>query len=358
MTLEQSWHRVPGGTAVAALELARALVARGEVDVIGVSARHRAAAGEPWTSPIPIESLPLPRLALYEAWHRLRRPKVQVATGDVNVIHATTIAMPPRSAPLVLTLHDLAWLDNPAHFTRRGLSLFNRGLQLALKDADLVLCSSLATLRACRSVGFEESRLRHVPLGVSIVAASAEEVARVRARHRLEKPYLLWTGTVEPRKNLGRLLRAFATITGELDLVLVGPKGWNESLDGLIAGNRGRVRILGFVPAADLRALYKGARAFCFPSLVEGFGFPVLEAMAQGTPVVTSSGTATEELAEGAGLLVDPRHSSAIAGALQQILDDEGLAAKLSDAGHRRAAEYTWDRTAELVTSAYRSAGS
>ena len=139
--------------------------------------------------------------------------------------------------------------------------------------------------------------------------------------------------------------------------MLVGPRGWNEDLERRLedvpARARERVRALGFVPRADLAPLYAGAAAFCFPSLLEGFGFPVLEAMAQGTPVVTSEGTSTAELAEDAGLLIDPAIPQRIAAALQRVLGDEELAEKLRNAGRARAAEYTWARTARLVTDAY-----
>jgi glycosyltransferase involved in cell wall biosynthesis len=121
---------------------------------------------------------------------------------------------------------------------------------------------------------------------------------------------------------------------------------------------RDRVHVLGFVPDADLRALYGGADVFCYPSLREGFGFPVLEAMVQGTPVVTSAGTSTEELAAGgAAVLVDPTDAASIADGIRSVLADPACAAGLVDAGRRRAAEHTWDRTAELVEAAYAEAG-
>ena len=180
----------------------------------------------------------------------------------------------------------------------------------------------------------------------------------MRAAHGLADRYVLWVGTVEPRKNLPRLLQAFAAVPGDAELVLVGPKGWNEELGArlaeLPAGVRGRVRVLGFVPFEDLGPLYAGAAAFCFPSLLEGFGFPVVEAMAQGTPVVTSLGTSTEEIAGDAGLLVDPLDVDAIAGALGRVLGDEQLAARLGELGRAQAALYTWSRSADLVLEAYR----
>ena len=360
-TLEQCWHRVPGGTAVAALELARALAERPDIELVGVAARHGDPPLEQWRPPIPVSHLHLPRIALYESWHYLRRPRVEAATGPVDVVHATGIAMPPASRPVVLTVHDLAYLDYPELFTRQGLRFFRRALELARRDASLLLCSSLATLERCRAAGFEADRLRHVPLGVRARRADAEDVARVRQLYDLPARFILWTGTVEPRKNLAGLIRAFSLVETDAELVLVGPPGWNEDIDRLIAdlpaGVSGRIRRLGWIPGLDLEALYAAASVMCFPSLLEGFGFPVVEAMAQGTPVVTSYGTSTEELVSGgAGLLVDPRQPVEISHALAQVLDDDVLAAELGEAGRRRSADYTWARTAELVASAYREA--
>ncbi len=357
-TLEQCWHPVPGGTAVAALELARALLERGDVDLVGVAARHRSAPPDAWRPPVNVEHLPLPRLALYEAWHMLRRPAVERATGRVDVVHATGIAMPPATRPVVSTVHDLAYLDYPQMFSRAGLRFFRRALELTLAEAKLVLCSSLATLDRCLAAGFEEDRLRHVPLGVRVEGTTDDRVQAVRSRYRLGDRYVLWTGTVEPRKNLRGLLRAFERVEPRVGLALVGPAGWNEDLEQVLGGLppsvRDRIHRLGWVDRDDLAALYAGASVFCFPSLLEGFGFPVVEAMAHGTPVVTSTGTSTEELvAGGAGLAVAPTDVDAIAGAVSRVLADDELAARLAAAGVERAAEYTWARTAALVRRAY-----
>jgi glycosyltransferase involved in cell wall biosynthesis len=364
MTIEQCWHSVPGGTAVAALELGRKLLGSADVDLVGVAALHRGPPPPPWRPAFPVRSLPLPRLALYEAWHLFRRPRVEHATGPVDVIHATGLAMPPRSTPIVLTIHDLAFRRYPEHFSRPGLRFFNQSLALARREADLVLCSSLATLADCRADGFDTERLRHVPLGIESEPADAVAIERVRRTHSLDRPYVLWVGTMEPRKNLTGLLDAYGRLdpTLDVDLVLAGPRGWKEDVSRRIRAlpdrARERVRVLGFVSHADLGPLYAGAAAFCFPSLLEGFGFPVLEAMAQGTAVVTSQETATAELAGDAGLLVDPRDAAAIAGALERVLTDTPLAERLRLAGPARAAEYTWARSAQLVKEAYREVAS
>jgi glycosyltransferase involved in cell wall biosynthesis len=353
LTLEQCWHRVPGGTAVAAIGMAKALAEDAELDIVGVAARHREPPAPEWAPPVPVEHLGLPRVALYESWHRLRLPPVQRATGPVDVIHATTIAVPPRSAPLVVTIHDLAFLHDPSHFTKRGMSFFNRGLTLAKRDADIVHCPSEATARDCVAAGFDERKVRVVPLGIDITPTTDAEVASVREKHHLSRPYVLWSGTIEPRKNLRGLLQAWSRIDADVDLVLVGPRGWNEDLNALTAGARRKPRILGFVPRPELNALYAGAAVVCWPSMREGFGFPVLEAMAQGAPVVTSLGTSTEEIAGDAALLVDPSDAGAIADAIRRVLDDEPLARKLSESGRTRAAEFTWARTAAGLKDMY-----
>lgn len=354
LTLEQLWHDVPGGTGVAGIEMARALSARTDVEVIGVAAKHDSPPPEPWTPPIPVEQLGLRRLFLYESWHRLRRPAVQKATGDIDVIHATSIAIPPKSAPLVVTVHDLAPLTDPRNFTKRGVRFFRKGLALTWRDADLIVCPSRATFDACRDKGFEMDRLRFVPMGVRSEQATSTEIEAVRARHGLEKPYILWTGTIEPRKNLPRLLTAYGKLAPDQELVLVGPKGWNEDIERLLAGQRPDIKVIGFVPSDELRALYAGADVFCFPSLEEGFGLPVLEAMAQGTPVVTSLGTSTEELGRDAAVLVNPKSSDSIREGLGRVLSDASLAAKLTEVGRERAAAYSWERTAELLVDVYR----
>ncbi|MDQ3953414.1 MAG: glycosyltransferase family 4 protein [Actinomycetota bacterium] len=353
LTIEQCWHDVPGGTAVAALGMARGVETTGDAGVVGVAAAHRRPPPEPWVPPFEVRHLPLPRPALYESWHRLRAPRVERAAGRVDVVHASAFPTPPRSAPLVLTIHDLAWIEDASHFTRRGLSFFRRGLELALRDADLVLCPSQATRSDCWRAGFEERRVRVVPLGVDAAPSTSDRVAAVRRRYGLDRPYVLWAGTIEPRKNLGGLLDAYRRLDADVDLALAGPKGWNEDLDARLGDDRSGVHVLGFVPAGDLPPLYAGASAFCFPSFMEGFGFPVLEAMAQGTPVVTSAATSTQELAEGAGILVDPRDPESIAEGLAAALD-EGRRAELSQAGRARAGQYTWERTGRMLVDAYR----
>lgn len=352
-TLEQCWHAVPGGTARSALESVRALQEHTQVQVVGVAARHRDPPPAAWTPSVEVAMLPLPRAALYEAWHYLRRPAVQRATGPVDVVHATGVAVPPRSAPLVVTVHDLAFVHEPAHFTRHGLRFFHRALELTRRDADVVVVPSEATASDCVDHGIERERLRVVPWGIDVRTATSAEIESARSQYRLPDRYVLWAGTIEPRKNLPTLLRAFEHVDRDAHLVLVGPRGWNEDLDRLIAPLRSRVHVVGFIPADDLAPVYAGAAAFCFPSLREGFGLPVLEAMAQGTPVITSSGTSTAEVGGDAAMLVDPLDRRALAERIEQLLTDPAAARELGERGRRRARTFTWARTAGALAAVY-----
>jgi glycosyltransferase involved in cell wall biosynthesis len=355
-TLEQCWHRVPGGTAASALGTARALVDRDDVELIGVAARHAEPPLAPWRPPIEVRHLSLPRRTLYESWHTLRRPKVERATGPVDVIHATGMAVPPRSAPLVVTVHDLAFVGHKEYGSRSGNRFFAQSLELTRKHADLVLCPSEATRRDCIAQGIDGGRVRVVPWGVDVPSESARRADRLATYGLHPGRYVLWVGTVEPRKNLSALVDAFARLDrGDLTLALVGPKGWNEDLKVRLAPIEKHVRVLGFVPPADLAAMYAHASVFCYPSLSEGFGMPVLEAMVAGAAVVTSRGTATEEVLGGCGIAVDPEDVEAIADAMAALVDDPDERARLGAAARARAATFSWARTAQLTVDAYQS---
>jgi glycosyltransferase involved in cell wall biosynthesis len=352
LTVEQCWHEVPGGTATSILGLARALRAVPDLDLVGVAARHGEPPAAPFVPPIPVRHLPLPRLALYEAWHgpgRLRWPPVERATGPVDVVHATAVAIPPSPrAPLVVTIHDLAFLAEPSAFTRHGLRFFRRGTALARRHAALVLVPSEATADECRSAGFDPDRIRVVPWGHDPEPVTPDDVAAARARHGLPERYGLFVGTLEPRKNLRRLVRAWARTGTDVPLVVAGPAGWGDQ--DLDPGGATLLPI-GFVEPRERDVLYAGAAVVAYPSLREGFGLPVLEAMAQGAPVVTSKGTATAEVAGDAGVLVDPLDVGSIADGIAAVLADPG---DLPARGRARAATYTWAAAAERTVDAYR----
>ncbi|WP_448061617.1 glycosyltransferase family 4 protein [Cellulomonas hominis] len=363
MTTEQLWQPVPGGSGTYVRELAAALLARPDVRLTGLGARHESPPDPSWSLPagLPQVSSRLPRPVLYEAWNRLRRPRVPAVPGGTDVVHATTWAVPPRSAPLVVTVHDLAFLRAPEHFTARGAAFFRRALDVVRAEADVVVVVSRTTRDDCLAAGIAPERLHVVPHGVRVPTVTASDAAAFRRRSGLTRPYLFWCGTVEPRKNLATLLRAYAEVADQvpdLDLVLAGPAGWagapadlTRALDALPAA---RVHHLGNLSWADLHAAYAGARVFCFPSTWEGFGMPVLEAMAHGVPVVTSRGTALAEVGGPAALLADPTDVAGIAAAVLEAAGPRHD--ELAVAARAQAATFTWERCAERTVEAYRAA--
>jgi glycosyltransferase involved in cell wall biosynthesis len=360
VTLEQLWHRVPGGTATSTIGLLGALrTGHSELDLVAVTARHSGAPPAPWTSPVPLRPLPLPRALLYETWHLpvWRGPGVELATGAVDVVHATAIAYPATAAPVVVTVHDLAFLADPGFATRHGRRFFRRGAALARDHARLIVVPSDATAAECRAAGFDAGRIRVVPWGVDREPVPPDDVERVRAKHGLDRPYVLFCGTLEPRKNLGGLVRALVRLDRhDVDLALVGPDGWATDVRALLGPLGSRARPLGYVPGHERDALMAGARVFAYPSLREGFGLPVLEAMAQGAAVVTSSVTATAEVVAEAGVTVVPTDVEALAGAIGDLLDDPARAGALGEAARARAATFTWSRAADGYAAAYAEA--
>ena len=222
VVVEQCWHRVPGGTAGAVVDQVAAVAATGRVRQVGVAARHRHPPPEPWRPAIPIRHLPLPRAALYRTWHRWRRPAVERATGPVDVVHATGYAIPPRSRPLVVTMHDLAWRRDPSMFTANGVRFFEAGLALRggrRRPGPLSRHrrrSRTAPRPASSTIACATSRWGMDGGTVGADVADAE-VARVRRTHGLDGRYVLSVGTLEPRKNLPRLLEAFARLTADGD---------------------------------------------------------------------------------------------------------------------------------------------
>ncbi|MFM7061927.1 MAG: glycosyltransferase family 4 protein, partial [Actinomycetes bacterium] len=304
VVLTQCWHRVPGGTARSVLDAVAAVQDRGGAELVGVGPRG----GPPrdgFEPPVPVARSPLPLPYLYDAWHLLRRPGLPAAAGWLDVVHVTAPVVPPTGAvPMVATVHDLVPVTRPELLTRRGARLLRRGLELVRDTAAVVMVPSQVVARDCREFGIGADRLQVVPWGATAVDPTPEAVAQVRRRYGVDGPYVLFVGTLEPRKNLARLVRAVAQLgRPDLTLVVVGPDGWGDAApDGAAAGVR--TVLTGHVPGTDLPALMAGAEVFCFPSLVEGFGLPVLEAMAAGAPVVTSAGTACAEVAGDAAVLV------------------------------------------------------
>lgn len=312
---------------------------------------------------------PLPRCA---RWRPIRMPVGWLTLGlpltalcdRCDLVYFPYPVMPPYCPlPTVVTIYDLTMFRNPEHYSAQMLRVFAAPMRHAATRASHVICISECTRRdLVELLGVPEHRTSVVPLGVSSRYAAVPQARDiVRQRFGLQRPYLLFVGTVQPRKNLPRLIRAFAQVvqSGRLDheLIIVGHVGWlaEESLQAAqAAGVAERVRFLDYQQEELLPALYTAADALAFPSLYEGFGLPVLEAMACGTPVLTSNTSSLPEVAGDAALLVDPLDTGDIAQGLHRILSDEALRRHLREKGLLRARSFTWRDTAERMVSVFR----
>jgi len=360
MTVEQCWQPVPGGSGTYIEELVAQLSRPSGARLTGLAARGHAVPVRGLAPSLPIKTSALPRAALYESWVRWRRPRAERA-GAFDVVHATTWAVPGTRLPLVVTVHDLAFLRESSHFTPRGNRWFRRALQIVRDEATRVVVPSVATRDDCVAQGVEQSRVDVIPHGVRPLEVTADETDAWRAEVGLEGPYVLWVGTLEPRKNVTRLVEAFAAARhgglSEHTLVLVGPPGWEGEAARVEAAVRslppGAVRVLGRLAPRALHAAYAGAAVFAYPSLWEGFGLPVLEAMAHGTPVVTSRGTSMAEVGGEAVELADPSNVADLAGALVRAA--EWTPARREQA-RARAATFTWEASARQHLETYRRA--
>jgi glycosyltransferase involved in cell wall biosynthesis len=296
--------------------------------------------------------MPFPRLwtHLRLSWEMLRRPP--------DLLFVPAHVLPPvRPRRTIVTVHDLGYRRFPqAHRTPDRLYL-ELSTRWNARVATRVLADSQATKAdLTRAYGTPPDKIHVVYPGIDPALRRVDDpaaIAAVKAKHSIAADYILYVGTLHPRKNLTRLVDAFARLQSPgLQLVLAGKKGWRY--DEIFArvqahGLTDRVLFPGYVPDADLPALLSGARLFAFPSLYEGFGFPVLEAMRCGVPVVCADTSSLPEVAGDAALLVDPLDTEALAGALARLLADGSLRARLIARGRAQARRFSWDRAARQV---------
>lgn len=320
----------------------------------GVQVRRFAVGRAAYPPPARSARLRVPARLLERWWPAPPAPSAERLVGGADVVHATGLIVPGTRRPLVLTVHDLAALRHPELHPARNVRQ-QRALLSRLGRATVVVTVSQSTADELARLGARAERVVVTPLGVTALP-QAEQGA---VQDTPARPYVLLVGETSPRKRHSVVVRAFAALKGDLDLVIVGPPGGEERLlQSLIAelGISARVRRLAWVGEAELSALYKAALLLCFPSVSEGFGLPVLEAMAAGLPVLASDIPTTRELAGNAAVYIDGEGAPVWTEAIETIASDEGLRARLAAAAASRAAQFTWERTAEATLEAYRLA--
>jgi glycosyltransferase involved in cell wall biosynthesis len=307
----------------------------------------------------------LPSWLVMRRWRHAARHRERLL-GPVDIVHSTAYTMPPVSrVKVVVTIHDLSIFVHPDYHTTANYQFVAQNVLHASRRADYIIADSESTRR-------EIVRFLHVPaerIAVIHLAAGdgfhktrgADEIARIKERYRIRQPYFLAVGSIEPRKNLTRALVAFKTLveTGRVDwqFVLVGGSGWkNESFYDQLRklGIEDRLVFTGYVPEDDLPSLYQGAEVFVYPSVYEGFGLPVLEAMASGTPVITSNTTSLPEVAGDAALLVEPTDVVQIFKAMDALAGSADLRQALKEKGRFQSKCFSWEKTARETLEVYR----
>jgi glycosyltransferase involved in cell wall biosynthesis len=289
----------------------------------------------------------------------LRQQRADLFHGTLNVV---PLACP---VPSVVTIHDLAFIRFPYTFRSYNRTYLDLATRVSVRRATRILAVSEHTKREVVGLlGVPAERVVVTPNAarVHFHPPAAEALAAFRTRHSLPEQFVLYVGTLEPRKNLTTLLDAYAQIARQsaVPLLVGGGKGW--MYDAVFArlealGLRDRVHFVGYLDEEELPLWYAAARLFVFPSLYEGFGMPPLEAMACGTPVVTSNSSSLPEVVGDAGLMVAPMDVDALADAIMRLLSDEALHADLRERGLRRAQQFAWHTTAERTRDAYGQAG-
>ena len=316
-------------------------------------------------NPIPFPPAPLPKnlsvrhlpfhdIWLARLWHRAQLPiNVEWITGEIDLYHAPDFVLPPTRARSLLTIHDLSFARNPDSAAKSLRDYLNVVVPRSVQCATHIVAVSHATKN-------DLIELYNTPQQkISVIYEGVDEKFRptidkaIIEKYKLNRPYILSVSTIHPRKNFKRLIQAFAQMPKDFELVIAGSKGW--MYDDIFAEAEkfnGRVRFLGFVPDDDLPALYSGAAMFAYPSLYEGFGLPLLEAMACGTPTLTSDVSCLPEVAAEAAVTVSPYDVDSIAEGLKHTLANRD---ELIKKGLARAASFKWETAARQLIALYES---
>jgi alpha-1,3-rhamnosyl/mannosyltransferase len=360
--------------------LAEALQARDEVEAVGLAVGGRVVSlAEVSTIPARAESW-LPALLRRSAQNvvpveartllwSVRGSRLRHALHGWSLFHETNYVSPRLPVPLVTTVCDMSYVRCPQYMPRPRRQWLKAHLVKCLTRSPAIITISRFTRDELLNFlpVLDPARLFTTPLGVDDAVfhpeATAGETSRVRERYGLPAQFVLYLGTLEPRKNLHGLLTAYALLPEEcrrqFPLVLGGMTGWRQSYfwDAVMRlREQGFVRLLGYVPQEDVPALMRAATVFCFPSLYEGFGLPALEAAACGTPVLSSTTSSLPEVLGDAAEYVDPHSADSIAAGLLRLLGDADYRKSLASRGPVQAASFTWQRCASETVNAYRVA--
>lgn len=306
----------------------------------------------------------IPQTILNKLWNSLHILTIENLIGDIDILHSSDWIQPPTKAKKITTIHDLVIYKYPEVSDPNIITTQKKRLSWVKKECDYIIADSFSTkadIVNILKISPEKIEVIYPGVDDSFKIEQRDKIEKVKQKYNIAGDYILSVGTIEPRKNLKKVLDAFeyfsnhslvTSLNKPIELVLVGKSGWGEDIE-----LPRYARKVGYVDEELLPALYSGALMFVYPSLYEGFGLPILEAMKCGVPVITSNRGSLKEIAENAALYVDPQDERDIGSKIVQLFVDNNLKKGLQGEGLTQAKKFNWDETAKKTLSLYRKLG-
>ena len=335
--------------------------AENEITLFFNSLRGEIPDGIPDNNNFIIKRTRVPNRLLNVGWAYINFPPTEYLLGDKDVYYSPNFQAPPaKKMGRVITIHDLVFYTDPELAMPEAVRHYKYRIKTYAERADIITADSYATAsEISKHLGINQNRIRVVyPGAIPLKEISNEETESILNKFKLGK-YLLFIGCLEPRKNLIRLFKAFeqSKLYKDMTLALAGPRGWRFEVLEAVWNSlkcKDRIRWLNYVSDEELSALYRNAEFFAFPSIAEGFGLPILEAMSAGCPVLTSDRSSMPEVAGNAAYYVDPFEIDSISNGLIKLASDTALRNQISDSGLARFREFSWDKMASELMAIFK----
>jgi len=307
----------------------------------------------------------IPGRIVQKAWKTISWPPFNWFAGKADLYHFPNFILPPLThGKSVVTIHDLAFLRYPETIEKRNLQYLTARIKDTVQRADAIITvSEFSAKEISKLLQVSPERIFAIHEGLSphLVRPDDKEIVRTKQHHHLKRPYLLCVGTLEPRKNIPFLIDVFEQLDVDMDLVVAGMRGWKDEpiMERMATSSKAdQIHYLSYVPEADLPALYAGTALFVFPSIYEGFGFPPLEAMSCGTPVLSSAAASLPEVLEPAAVIMPDFDPKAWADRIHAVLSDSSQQDALREKGLQHIKKYTWKACAQRTWDVYRKVAS
>lgn len=292
-----------------------------------------------------IKKYKIPARFLSILWNDLHKIDIESFLGELDFFISSDWTEPPSKIIKKATVvHDLGILRYPQTVAKNILTTQKKRLAWVKKESAIIFADSQTTKDDLMNFfHLNEKKITVIYPGVDVIKPTKKFINKIPAKYSLTKPFILTVGKIEPRKNLKRLIQAFQQLNNNtIDLVIVGPKGW-EQFSNLAIEQYSNIHLLGYIEDNELFALYSSCLFFVYPSIWEGFGYPIVEAMRLGAPVTTSNNSSLKEIAEDSALFFDPFDTNEIKKSLEKMINDKLLREKLSQKGKERGKFFTWE---------------